>query len=291
MPYRRRGIGDLIPTSGEGRALVEVKGRVGGKGARMRRSFRNSNYKYRRERDRYKWSRPLPTNVNWHYELAEGAWGIWGQPGDAYTGFNPTRIFTINVEDESGDAANGSMFVKRVILDLGVHCAITKYMGASGRLDFDRAARDDLPAPGVFINTTPNGTLLDGDYGTDGRISPQSWIEGYTICWALMYEDSKQASSIFAFGEGGYFDPNLPEFYEKNDVIFARGTTQVSAYRPGRIRVNKSFTGRGVQLLPGYRKVNQITFAMWGWAPGGTTIKSGIGIVPADARYQYLDND
>lgn len=35
---RTRGIGDLIPARGEGRALVEIKGHVGGKGASMRRS-------------------------------------------------------------------------------------------------------------------------------------------------------------------------------------------------------------------------------------------------------------
>lgn len=40
--YGRRGIGDLIPTSGEGRALVEVKGRVGGKGGRM--AYRRNSF-------------------------------------------------------------------------------------------------------------------------------------------------------------------------------------------------------------------------------------------------------
>jgi len=43
MP-RMRGIGDYIPASGEARALVEVKGRVGGKGAGMRRRSRRSNF-------------------------------------------------------------------------------------------------------------------------------------------------------------------------------------------------------------------------------------------------------
>jgi len=43
MP-RMRGIGDYIPPSGEARALVEVKGRVGGKGAGMRRRSRRSNF-------------------------------------------------------------------------------------------------------------------------------------------------------------------------------------------------------------------------------------------------------
>jgi len=43
MP-RMRGIGDYIPASGEARALVEVKGRVGGKGAGMRRRSRRSSF-------------------------------------------------------------------------------------------------------------------------------------------------------------------------------------------------------------------------------------------------------
>lgn len=56
MP-RRSGIGDLIPASGEGRALVEIKGRVGGKGSRMRRYNRGRPTK--KERTEYIW---MPQN-------------------------------------------------------------------------------------------------------------------------------------------------------------------------------------------------------------------------------------
>lgn len=61
MP-RSRGWQDYIPTSGEGRALVEVKGRVGGKGGRM----------YRRSR----WNRirnPIKNAQEWGVPLFPGA--------------------------------------------------------------------------------------------------------------------------------------------------------------------------------------------------------------------------
>jgi len=58
MAYRNRGIGDLIPASGEGRALVEIKGHVGGKkGAGMRRSSYS--------RRRYNPARRLSNPVNY----------------------------------------------------------------------------------------------------------------------------------------------------------------------------------------------------------------------------------
>lgn len=46
MAYGRRGIGDWIPTGGEGRALVEVKGKVG-----KVRGYRTSRNKFRRMRN------------------------------------------------------------------------------------------------------------------------------------------------------------------------------------------------------------------------------------------------
>lgn len=67
MGFRRRGIGDWIPTSGEGRALVEVKGRVGkmrggrSSGTRgLRRAMRSGRY----VRKSPKWFYPVAPGDN-----------------------------------------------------------------------------------------------------------------------------------------------------------------------------------------------------------------------------------
>lgn len=65
MP-RMRGIGDYIPASGEARALVEVKGRVGGKGAGMRRTRRSkfSNLRKMPKGREADWVIPLGRGIN-----------------------------------------------------------------------------------------------------------------------------------------------------------------------------------------------------------------------------------
>jgi len=55
---RGSGIGDLIPASGEGRALVEVKGRIGGKGAGMRRRSYGSRARRFENPVNYLWWQP-----------------------------------------------------------------------------------------------------------------------------------------------------------------------------------------------------------------------------------------
>ena len=291
MAYRKRGLGDWIPTSGEGRALLEVKGRVGGKGAGMRRSYRSSRRGYGGEqKSKYKWSRPVPANVNWQFDTGNGAWGIWTINDTPFGA--PRRVLTITSGDTSVDDPNASVYVKRLIFDLGFHANITKVRTAGGIVNFDKTARDDIPPGAYFDGTTPGGILLDGDFATDDtRYAAQSYMEGLTICWALIYEDSSQADQPLNLSEGGWFDPNAPQLVEKNMNIFQRGSFQVALYKPHMLRIRKSFTGRGVQLLPGSREVKQISLVMWAYNPGGTTIRSQLAMVPADARYQYLDND
>lgn len=286
MAYRRRGIGDFIPTSGEGRALVEVKGRVGGKGRNMRRGFKKGSKKPYAELKA--WTATFD-NVNWGlFQPCKISDALDGPGGGAMQ-----RFCHWSAESLGADELGQSIFIKRLRFKAGVHSGIGQGFAVGSRVRFTGSVRDDIPAPGpVFNGVSLDGALLDGNptgiTGTPPLQGVQSWMEGHTLAWFLMYEDQASAGqpldTAFPDGAGG---SNL---LARNKTIFWQGQTVSAAYCPTQLVFDKRFPGNGVRIGAGSRDIFQVTLAYQVMNTSGG-LGRDLTCAPTEARMDYFDND
>lgn len=185
------------------------------------------------------------------------------------------------------------MAVHRVIVDMTIYPAVTSLRINGNLLTATETQRDDIPMyPGQTTgNTGLNGYLLNGSIA-DGPtgFGSQSWFEGQPLNWALMYEEYPQAGQALdasiATNPDIAFDPSTAVEWTKNRRVFRQGHLVTSVHQPARLKIDKRFPGRGLQLTYGDRQIYQLTLAIWGFR-SGTTIPTAFNIAIGEMRFQY----
>lgn len=197
MAYGRRGIGDWIPKSGEGRALVEVKGRVGMKGRRYGRGGKWSRMRRGIQRGKKPvWGIPTspggfltPSTFEFqphmHYHVGANSWNPLSPNAGANQGWlwalTPTilrrdsvfQTFPGLLFPQNGQNANGNEVGMRQIYDR------VRIAGFTGKLMF-----------------TPN--FPAGLNPTDGKYFPQ------TLCGRIVWAWYKVHASENDDASGGF---------------------------------------------------------------------------------------
>lgn len=199
---KTRGWQDYIPTSGEGRALVEVKGRVGGKGRTMRKS---SGGKWNRLRGRsFTAKKPkyfIPTSP-----------GVYPSSVAPYTGKQPHLYYDLNGSLQSGGGTGvqkGWLFAltPKTLLRDGVDSfpgmigdTETEYdrlriVGMDGQLRWSPISPISDPAqPGVYDPGELAGTLTWAWYKF--RASQSDLAGGFSRSWPwLAFTDADAAGN------------------------------------------------------------------------------------------------
>lgn len=296
---RRMDIKDWIPARGEAEVGMKLKGSYGGKmrsrGFRRRKAWTNNN-------PQVLWSNALTEletsgtdGLRWMNYVMK--YGNLVTP----THFTAVRVMTVNpntptlalggepqVEDEQAQ-----LNVHRVIFDATIYPAVTSLRVNGNLLTATEVQRDDIPMyPGQTTgNTGLNGYLLNGSLadGVTG-FGSQSWFEGQPLNWALMYEEYAQATEALDASSAGNpsnaFDPTSAAEWSKNRRIFRQGTLVTSVHQPVRLKFDKRFPGRGLQLTYGDRQIYQLTLAIWGYR-SGTTIPTAFNLAIGEMRFQY----
>lgn len=259
MP-RNRGIGDYIPRSGEARALVEVKGKVGSKMAFNRRRARNSI-----KNEAYDMRNATFANANWDENQPNLIWR--GNNADA-SGI--TRLLTINESEVGSGEGNPDGFVKRLDYEIAFLAGIGNGRINGTQATWNQAARDDIPSTseGFTEASGYTGALLSGTIDNSALIGPTSQAEGLPVRLWLMYETLSQAAQD-PNTEYGSLDSVLSD---RNRTVFWSTIIVPTLYSPKVVRIHKRFPGRGVKLSAGQREVSQITLACQGYAGMGTVV-------------------
>lgn len=282
--FRGRGIGDLIPTSGEGRALVEVKGRVGGKGGgmgmRRRRFFRNSIRNPAAEL--HGW--PL-ANINWSPTNINLVW----RPTNV-DAVGVQRICQVTATDLGGNEEDPEVFVKRLQFDAHFIAGIGRGRINGGDIqNWEGAVRDDIPATseGWPDTTGYTGPLLSGTINTSTMIGPTSQAEGLPFNLALTYEDVNDSTSDpAALYENVWDDINGP----RNKRYYWSRQYCPTLYNPAHVRINKVFPGRGVRLSVGKREISALSLIIYGYTGMGTTVMPCLSFALHQSACWYFES-
>lgn len=296
---RRMDIKDWIPARGEAEVGMKLKGSYGGKmrsrGFRRRKAWTNSN-------PQVLWSNALTEletggsdGLRWMNYVMK--YGNLVTPSH----FVATRVMKINPNvpalalgnEPDADDDQHQLNVHRVIFDATIYPAVTSLRINGNLLTATETQRDDIPMyPGQLGSNTGlngyllNGTLADGSTG----FGSQSWFEGQPLNWALMYEEYPQSvdalDASVASNADNAFDPTGSFEWTKNKRIFRQGHLVTSVHQPARLKIDKRFPGRGLQLTYGDRQIYQLTLAIWGFR-SGTTIPTAFNLAIGEMRFQY----
>lgn len=282
MPSRK-GWTDWIPRSGEGRALVEVKGRVGGKGAGMRRNFRGR--KAVRNYSQLKFAPMNFNNVSWTFDKVNLLW----RPNTA-SDSAVQRVFTFSFDTPLSDELTREVFVKQIEIDL-MFMTVVGHSRIGGVLsDFSGAQRDDIPFPGMTdVTGGYTGALMGGTWNEGSLQGPSSAHEGMPFSWALIYQDGPDSDAAI----GDVFAAGNVNTFTRGKQIFDSGTLCPTLYAPSRLKVTKRFTGRGVRLSNGTREIASISLIVWGdTSSRGSSWADGLSFwAGKPPRVMYQDND
>lgn len=275
---RMRSPKDWFPTSGEARGLIEVKGRVGGKGGNMR-----SRYRRRGPAPNLKMAPLILNNASWDYNQPNLIWR--GSAGDA---FNVTRLMNANATNLGGNEGQPTAFVKKLIIEAVFMAGIGKARVDGTLSDNTQGVRDDIPQPGIMGDTNGyTGALLSGTIDNSALVGPTSWMEGVPANLFLAYESIDQAAE----------DPNTlygsfsSSMQTRNKQIFWSKQICPTAYRPEKVRISKVFPGRGLRLSQGAREIETVALILNGYTGMGTVVFPVLTMAIHRANVWYTDDE
>lgn len=252
----------------------------------MRRSYNRKGFSKANPYREMKWYAPTYNNANYGPDKV----CLVRRPGSAGSGdlAIPLRFLNISPETVGTEEVDRSIILKKIDIDFPVLPVIGMARVNGTLLEYTQGVRDDVPVnTGIADVSGYTGHLVGGTFDTSTLVGAQSHQEGLVLNWMLTYDTNAE----WAEAESS-LEPFDNSFYRKNRRIFDQGHTVATIYRPGRIRIEKTFTGKGVMLTPGARE----TYAMslWIWMPqngGGTITADGLSVVTTKARFGYFDND
>lgn len=248
--YGSRGIGDYIPKSGEARALVEVKGRVGAKGAGMRRrrsglfSHKNPNMEWSLMKTYDLQEEPDANALRYIMPLRANA-----------VQNRPTRVLSWNPA-YPGEAAGTAITVQdlnarlhRMIVELGLCAQVDWQIGPVGSI----AQRSSASARNSY--SLEVNALAAGAFDESVIMGATSHYEGIFVQWWWVYETQEEASLTAASN----LNPFSADEFTKNRFIFDSGLECVSIGKPMVKRWDKKFPGRGLSMSQGDRETWQVS--------------------------------
>lgn len=276
---RMRSPKDWFPTSGEARGLVEIKGRVGGKGAsRMRR------FKKRGMPPNMKSAQMALANVNWEMDKPNLIWR-----GNAVDAPVTKRLLTVAGGSLGEGEAQPSVVVKKLMLELSFMAGIGKARVNGTLSDNGAAVRDDIPQPGIGIDSSGyTGALLSGTIDNTALDGPTSWVEGLPFNLWLGYETASESAE----DPDTYYGTFSQLTQQRNKTVFWSRHCCPTAYNPTIVRLTKTFPGRGVRLSnAGKRELGAITLFCGGYSPMGTTVFPVLTMAVSTAKVWYTEAD
>lgn len=267
---RTRGWKDWIPASGEGRALVEVKGRVGGKGAGMRRSTKGSRFSRLRRASNVKQKviraiplapGPFAANVigqkdrtkNWDGHTgtsirAEWLWAITPETMD-YSGTDQTPLVIDRSDAEEEDdryrvvGINGKLWWTPMV-PLVTAATFETYAGFVGIsfAKFDSGVFDSVSGKPVY--PWANFTQATATTGIDKQgLTPHLSNTEPDAIAALLYQDKRWRPRVMYQHSKPWKIPTVYDSFQ--ELIQPSGCTPVEIPLPRKLVCN---IGRGEAL-------------------------------------------
>lgn len=197
------------------------------------------------------------------------------------------RVLIVNADQLATGEGSPDVTVKKLDIEMVFMAGIAQAMVNSVRTaPVNQAVRDDIPlgggGDGYTDGTSLNGALLSGHIHSASGIGPTSQVEGLPLRLFLMYEDVTAADT-----------PQVPYDYLstqiRNKRVFWQTIICPTLFRPERVRIRKTFPGRGVALRTGPREIYQLTLGVQAFTGMGDVVVPAWTFALGDARAMFFE--